>query len=547
MRPTSALLPLGLAASTYAAAIKSTSASCSDLWNVAPKLLSNLEVYVAQDYAAGTNFSTPYATPAYPQAVPDMPAFCRFGAYIHTSNASKVQFEVFLPTADDWSGRFAVVGNGGDAGGVNFPDMWAPLKTYNMAVASTDTGHNGTSGDGTFAINGPETQLDFGYRAVHLTTVYSKAIVKAYYGQAQKKSYWIGCSSGGKQGLKETQMFPEDFDGVVAGAAAQWWTHLNAQTYRVNAIVNNVNSTGYLNTTDYQLIGDLVYKQCDEQDGVKDGIITNPSACQPDLQQLSCDSPGANSTSCLNAEQIVTMYRIWSDYHKETTGDFVFPGFMHGAEGLKGFSVNGSPYGPGPDFFEYQVLNKTEVGSFSANATEMDRLIDIADATDPGMTNAINPNISSFLKHGKLLTYVGLSDGLIPPGSSIWYYEQVRKALGYPADLNDSYRLFTMPGMGHCRGGPGAFNFGGPGQRQLSLGGGSTSATFDAKHDMVLAIIDWVEKGVAPDMIIGAKYVGDDKRNGTAFERPHCVYPKQATYIGGDVNSASSFRCENIA
>ena len=217
--------------------------------------------------------------------------------------------------------------------------------------------------------------------------------------------------------------------------------------------MNAVNSTGYLNTTDYQLIGALVYKQCDALDGVEDGIITNPSACKPDLQQLSCDAPGANSSSCLNAEQIVTMYRIWADYHKETTGEWVFPGFEHGAEGLKGFSVTGSPYGPGcvetlspflplassltpssrparrPDFFEYQVLNKTEVGAFSANATEMDRLVDIADATDPGasppplalpetsltfpplagLTNAINPNISSFLKHGKLLTYVGTS------------------------------------------------------------------------------------------------------------------------------------------
>ncbi|GAA5838204.1 hypothetical protein JCM9279_004155 [Rhodotorula babjevae] len=540
------LLPLALAGSTvHAAAIKSS--SCADLWNWAPKLLSDLEVYVAQDYPAGTNFTAEpaYASPAYPQAVPDLPAFCRFGAYIHTSNSSKVQFEVFLP--HDWSGRFAVVGNGGAAGGVNWPDMHGPIATYGMAVASTDAGHNGPGFDGSFAINGSETQIDFGYRAVHLTTVYSKAIVKAYYGKEQKTSYWLGCSSGGKQGLKEVQAFPDDFDGVIAGAAAQWWTHLNAQTYRINAIVNPVGSPGYLNTSDYTTIGAHVLAQCDGIDGLEDGIITNPHACQPDLQQLSCDSSGANSTTCLSAEQITTMYRVWASYSKETNGEFVFPGFMHGAEGLQGFSVNGKPYGPGPDFFQYQVLNKTEVGAFTANATEMDRLIDIADATDPGQTNAINPNISSFLKHGKLLTYVGLADGLIPAGLTIWYYEQVRKALGFPENLHDSYRMFTMPGMGHCRGGPGAFNFGGPGQRQVSLGGGSTGSRFDAKHDMVLAMIDWVEKGIAPDVIIGAKYIGDDKRNGTLLERPHCVYPKQATYTGGDANSASSFKCENIA
>ncbi|BGP41559.1 hypothetical protein JCM10449v2_005550 [Rhodotorula kratochvilovae] len=539
MRASCALLPLALAGTTYAAAVKST--ACSDLWNKAPAVLSNLEIYAVQDYPDGTNFTTNWTTPAYPQPVPELPAFCRFGAYIHTSNSSKVQFEVFLP--HDWSGRFAMVGNGGDAGGVNFPDMWGPIKNYRMAVASTDTGHNGTSGDGTFAINGPETQVDFGHRAVHLTTVYSKAIVKAYYGKKQKTSYWLGCSSGGKQGVKEVQMYPEDYDGVIAGAAAC----LNAQTYRVNAIVNPVDSPGFLNTSDYATIGALVVKQCDTLDGVEDGIITNPRACHPDLQALSCDAPAANTTSCLSDAQIKTMYRIWADYYREDNGEFVLSGFEHGAEGLPSFSVNGVPYGPGPDFFNYQVLNNTEVGPFSANVTEMDRLLTIADETDPGQTNAINPNIQPFLKHGKLLTYVGLADGLIPSGLTIWYYEQVRKALGYPEDLNDSYRLFTVPGMGHCRGGSGADNFGGPGQRPLSAGGASTGSSFDAKHDMVLAMIDWVEKGVAPEVIIGAKYVGGDKRNGTAFERPHCVYPKQATYIGGDENAASSFRCETIA
>jgi len=122
---------------------------------------------------------------------------------------------------------------------------------------------------------------------------------------------------------------------------------LNAQTYRINAIVNALDSPGYLNTSDFATIGAHVLKQCDTQDGLEDGIITNPRACNPDLQQLSCDAPGANSTSCLNAEQITTMYRIWADYHKETSGEFVFPGFEHGAEGLAGFSVNGKPYGPG--------------------------------------------------------------------------------------------------------------------------------------------------------------------------------------------------------
>ncbi|GAA5990883.1 hypothetical protein JCM10908_000063 [Rhodotorula pacifica] len=555
---TSAIFALTLASSSLAAVVPRWhyALSCADLWEAAPKMLPDLEVYIAEDVPAGYTLpaNSTWSTPAYPAAVPDLPAFCRFGAYIHTSNTSKVQFEVWLP--DEWSGRFSTVGNGGDAGGVNFPDMWAPIKLYGMAVASTDTGHNGTSGDGTFAIKGPETQIDFGYRAVHLTTVYSKKILAAYYGRQQDYSYWLGCSSGGKQGLKEVQAFPKDYDGVIAGAAAQYWQRLNAQTYRVNAIVNNRTMPGYLNATNYATIGNLVLQQCDEIDKVKDGFITNPALCKPDLSPLLCganstssSSVAVNSTTCLSQAQIDTMYKVWGNFTTQTDaglpkGSFVFPGFEPGAEGSPAFSVNGVPYGPGPDYFEYQVLNRTDPKvTFSGNETELERLLKIALDTDPGQTNAADPYISDFLKHGKLLTYVGEADTLIPTHSSHDYYEDVRKALNYPSNLNDSYRFFTVPGMGHCRGGPGPFNFGGPGQRQNSLGGGSQSAVFDKQHDMVLAMIDWVEKGNAPDQLIAAKYKNDNKTQGIAFTRPICPYPQFAKYMGGDTNQASSFKC----
>ncbi|GAA5981994.1 hypothetical protein JCM5350_000606, partial [Sporobolomyces pararoseus] len=421
---------------------KRWSSPCAELWATAPKLLSNLEVYAAQDYPAGTNFTAAdwgqYGSPAYPNPVPGLPAFCRFGAWIHTSNMSKVQFEVWLPTTDAWNERFMMVGNGGDAGGVNFLDMGVPLTKYHFAVASTNAGHNGTSGDGTFAIANPETQIDFGWRAVHLTTDYSKAIVKAYYGKAQKTAIWNGCSSGGKQGLKQIQYFPTSYDAVIAGAAAQWWTHLNAQTYRINAIVNAQNTSRYLSATDYATIGAEVLRQCDELDGVKDQVITNPYVCRPQLDILSCNQPTANQTSCLSDEKIKTMYTIYADYHSVTTGEFLFPGFAPGSEGLAAFSVTGSPYGPGPDFFEYQVLNKTEVGAFNqTNQVEFEKLIKIADETDPGQTNAIDGNLKPFIDNGgKLITYVGLADTLIPTGPTIWYYEHVRKTLGYPLDLD---------------------------------------------------------------------------------------------------------------
>ncbi|GAA6038605.1 hypothetical protein JCM8097_009444 [Rhodosporidiobolus ruineniae] len=547
MRLVSTLAPLALASGTLAAAVskRNNGNACNALWEKAPEMLASLEVYQAQVYPAGTNFTDPdYQSLAYPAAVPDLPEFCRFGAWIHTSNMSKVQFEVWMPT--DWSGRFAVVGNGGDAGGVNFPDMWGPIKNYKMAVASTDTGHHGTSGDGTFAAGNPESQIDFGYRAVHLTTVYSKKIVEAFYGEQQKSSYWIGCSSGGKQGLKEAQAFPDDFDGIIAGAAAQYWQRLNAQTYRINAIVNSPSSPGFLNTSVYALIRQLVLDQCDEQDGVKDSIIRDPYVCKPDLTTILCSQPNANASACITEEQAQTMRTIWADYHFQN-GTFLFPGFMPGAEGSSAFSVTGSPYGPGPDYYNYQVLNNTNTSiPFNlTDPTEFEKLVQIALDTDPGQTNAADPNIEAFLKRGKLLTYVGLADTLIPTGSTLLYWHQVQAALGYQ-DLTDSYRMFTIPGMGHCSGGAAADNFGGPGQRQTSLGGQSRSSSFEAEHDMILAMIRWVEEGVAPDVLIGSKWVGSDIRNGTAFQRKYCPYPQQGVYVGGDVNSADSFACRYV-
>ncbi|GAA6038591.1 hypothetical protein JCM8097_009436 [Rhodosporidiobolus ruineniae] len=536
------LLPLALASGAYAAAI-SGGTSCHDLWEKAPQLLSDLEVYVAQDYPAGTNFTDPdWQTVAYPDAVPDLIAFCRFGALIHTSNTSRVQFEVWLPKVDEWSGRFAMVGNGGDSGGVNFPDMGIPLSKYKFAVASTDTGHWGISGNGTFAAGNPESQIDFGSRAVHLTTVYSKKIVEAYYGHPHKHAYWLGCSSGGKQGLKEAQLYPDEYDGIMAGAAAQYWSRLLAQIYRLNIYVNGVNSSGYLSRADYDTIHAAVLAQCDDLDGVTDNVLTDPTQCRPNLTPLLCSQPNANTSTCLTEAKVATMQTIWAQYGWQN-GTILYPGQEVGSEGLSAFSVTGAPYTLAPDYYRYQVQNETAIGNFSvASESDFEKLIQEALDINPGGSSATDPDIGDYLRRGKLITFHGWADTIIPSRSSLLYYNQVHAALGHK-DLSDSYRLFMVPGMGHCSAGPGPWNFGFHSQRPLSLGGKGQSSDFDAKHDMVLALIDWVEKGVAPDVIIGAKYNEDDKREGVKFERKLCPHPKQGVYVGGDPNSADSFEC----
>ena len=229
---------------------------------------------------------------------------------------------------------------------------------------------------------------------------------------------------------------------------------MNAQTYRINAIVNNRTSEGFLNSTNYATIGKLVLEQCDGIDKVMDGFITNPALCKPDLSPLLCgagnaSSASVNSTTCLKQAQVDTMYAIWGNFTAQTDaglpkGSFIFPGFEPGAEGSPAFSVSGVPYGPGPDYYEYQVLNKTDPKvTFSGDETELERLLKVALETDPGQTNAADPEIGDFLAHGKLLTYVGEADTLIPTHSSHDYYEDVRTALGHPKNLSDSYRFFT--------------------------------------------------------------------------------------------------------
>ncbi|CAE7172488.1 unnamed protein product [Rhizoctonia solani] len=425
--------------------------------------------------------------------------------------------------------------------------MAIPLSKYGFAVASTNTGHNGSSADGTFAISNPESQIDFGHRAVHLSAVFAKAITKAYYGKKSTYNYWIGCSAGGKQGIKSAQAYPEDFDGVIAGAPAQWWSHLNGFTNHVNLLNANATTPGaVIPPTFFTTLNQEVVAQCEKIDGVADGIITNPRLCKPDLTRVACGStnisPYVNASNCLSDSQLVTLKAIYTNW-TSNDGQFLFPTFEPGSEFGWPSTVTGLPYGPAPDYISYQVLNKTSIHKLQINETELQRLIAIADETDPGRSNAIDPNLEPFFKRGgKLVQYHGFADPLISSGSSIWYYEHVRSYFKN-ADLSDRYRLFMIPGLAHCKEGPGAGAFGRAGQRSVSQGGAGQSVSFTPQYDMILAAINWVEKGVAPKSLIGAKYKNDDIKQGVAFTRLFCPYPQEAVYQGGDVNKASSYSC----
>ena len=238
---------------------------------------------------------------------------------------SDIKIEVWLP-ASGWNGKFLAVGNGGWSGAIVYPALATSLLR-GYATASTDTGHSG--GSGSFALGHPEKLTDFAYRAVHEMTVQAKAIIAAHYGSPARLSYWNGCSSGGKQGLKEAQRFPGDYDGIIAGAPANYWTHLVTQSLWV-AQATLTDPARYVPPAKFPLINKAVLDACDRLDGVKDGLLGDPSQCRFDPAALRCQ--GDDAPTCLTGPQVEAVRRIYSAAKNPRTGDIIFPGLAPGSE-----------------------------------------------------------------------------------------------------------------------------------------------------------------------------------------------------------------------
>ncbi|KAI0656889.1 feruloyl esterase-like protein [Cubamyces menziesii] len=469
-----------------------------------------------------------------------LPAFCRVELVIVT-NATAGSFaitEAWLP--DEWNERMLTIGNGGFGGGVAVSDLGGTAIPQGFAGVSTNTGHNSSAVDGTWA--GPHNDnaiVDWGWRAVHLSVLAGKEITEQYYRRSIKKSYYLGCSTGGRQGLKEIQLFPESFDGIVVGSPANWMTHLQPWSIHMNLNVLPATSPNFMTRDMWvNVIGPEVMRQCDELDGLKDGIINDPRACSFRPETLTC-RPGQNTSTCLSANQINALHRIYADYY-EADQTYVFGGYFPGGENAFFNGLVGSPpFALPADWFRFFLLNDTQWTMEDYNATD----ITLGDEINPGQSNAIDPDLTAFVappRNGKVLHYVGWADQLISPGNSIHYYETVHEfTLGNSTlDIDDFYRLFTVPGMNHCavsRGGQAANAFGGVSQpRPLS---------FDPEHNILAAMVQWVEEGIAPSTVIGVKYKNDDVAEGVQFTRPLCKYPSTVRFKGGDPNSAASFTC----
>jgi feruloyl esterase len=414
---------------------------------------------------------------------------------------------------------------------------------------STDTGHNSTTGDGLWAYQHPERVENWGHLAMHGSTVLAKSITTAHYTQNVSYSYYSGCSTGGRQGLKEAEFYPEDFDGIVAGAPAWWTAHMQPWTARV-ALYN------LPATADYHIPGPLfstlnaeIIKQCDPQDGLVDGIISDPEGCNFRPEAILCGANATtNSTNCLTSPQIDTVYNIFTDYLGENN-TLIFPTFWLGSEGIPALLAGNEPNTLGTDYIKYFLGKGPEWNFYDYN----DDIVALSDALNPGNAT-VGFDLSRFHdRGGKILSYHGMSDFAIPTSSTPYYYNHVLRTLTSKAiDVDSFFKFFLVPGMGHCSGSlPGVnapWYFAGPNQQPV-LGGSvySTPGFENKEHDVLMAMMAWVEQGEVPQYVIGTKYVNETTPTDVMRQRPLCMYPKQAKYTGeGDVNNAANWECKSL-
>jgi feruloyl esterase len=427
-------------------------------------------------------------------------AFCRVALTLKPSPRSDIKAEVWLP-AGGWNGKLQVVGNGGFAGTISYPAM-ANALVAGYASASTDTGHTGPAAN-TFA--NEDVLVDFAYRAIHETTVAAKKVVDAFYGTAPRFAYFNGCSTGGRQALTAAQRFPEDFNGIVAGAPASYTTkQVFGQIWFYQAIAVG---PGAIPKEKLATIHAGAMAACDAKDGAVDGIIENPLACSFDPGVLACK--GADEVSCLTAPQVEAVRRVYAGASSARTGEKIFPGLERGSE--LGWSP--VPVGYAVDYFKHIVFKDP---NWDPKTLNFDSHLAEAYAPAHQIFEANDPRLGPFVgRGGKLIMYQGWGEPGIPPGNVVTYLNKVQ---AQTAGAHNAVRLFMVPGMGHC-------------------GGGNGTSTFD----MPAALDAWVDGGRAPEQIPASR-LRDGKVDRT---RPLCAWPKLATYNGsGSVDDAANFSCK---
>ena len=438
------------------------------------------------------------------------PAFCRVAAALTPTPDSDIKIEVWMP-AENWNGKLVGVGNGVWAGSISYSALAEPLAR-GYATVATDTGHVGSGMDAKFAVGHKEKLIDFGYRAIHEMTVKAKTIIAAYYGRKEQRSLWVSCSTGGRQGLMEAYRYPEDYDGISSMAPANPMVGLMISSLWTGYATMK-NDLRRLTMPQIMAVHKAFVSQCDEKDGLKDGIAGNPERCNFDPGIIQCK--GEDNNNCLTEPQVDALHDIYDGVKNPRTGERIFAGFEPGSEQQLMALIGGKePFPVATSYFRDIVFKdpQWDYKSFDYDkdlAASYEAGRDILDVPSNGMDKFFNGG-------GKLLLSHGWSDGLIPAGNTVAFYKSMTANMN-PKKAADSVRLFMLPGVGHC-------------------GGGEAPGVTD-----MLSVIDqWVETGRAPDRIIAS-----NPPNQKQMSRPICPYPEIAKYTGsGSTDEAANFECK---
>lgn len=488
--------------------------------------LGGASLVSAAPVAAGTY------TPPGAGAQANLPAFCRMTAQATPSADSLVNFEVWVPSGTAWNGKMVVTGNGGYSPFLNYGDM-AHAMRQGYAVVGGDTGHQGGDPNAMFwGVGHPEKIADWGSRSIHAITVPARALVAGLAARDPSRAYYYGCSTGGHQAYAQIQRYPGDFDGVIAGAPGNNRTRLNVEFMHrfLSNRATGTDSPVILTPAKAALITQRAVAACDALDGVSDGVITHPPACDAahfDVGTLQC--AGADEATCLTADQVAVARKIYEGPRNRRTGEQIYPGLPVGTEsGWPGYWGGSEPVRA--DYWRLWVFENPQWNWWTF---DYDRDLAFADAKIGPLVDQNNADISAFKARGaKAIVYQGWQDPVVNAVDTIAYYDRVRALQGSQAETDAFFRLFMVPGMGHCSGGSGATHFGNQ---------GGPSPTPSADHDLLMALDRWVEGGAAPDRLIATRVVG-----GAAVRtRPLCPHPRVATYSGtGSTDDAASFSCQ---
>jgi feruloyl esterase len=420
---------------------------------------------------------------------------------------SDIRIELWLPEASSWNGKFLGTGSGGYSSNLSY-DQMAEAMARGYAVGGSDTGHQGD--DLSFGVGHPEKIRDWAYRSTHVLAQTGGAIVSGFYGRQVARAYFSGCSTGGQQGLSEAQRYPDDFDGIIAGDPGNDRILLNAdfvESWRAT----HPDDGSKFDVRKLAALNKASIAACDKDDGVADGIVTDPLTCRFDPASLRCPS-GTNDISCLTDAEVTAVRELYAGPVRDQAGKPVYPGWAKSSEaGWGSYLVNPSE----PVRFLFWRLWVYNDPGYAVQSFKTQDAIAKARQEMP-YVEATDADLRAFQKHGgKLLMYHGWADPVVPPENTIQYYEGVERRLG--GDTENSLRLFMVPGMYHCGGGPGASTF-----------------------DTLGALDTWVSSGKAPDRLLATH-----QENGTSiFSRPLCPYPQTPRWDGEhSVNSAASFNC----